>query len=207
MGIYLLDVVMLAQDHATLGKTRTTNVRKCCLATRTFETCVVPITVQRMQKEPVHNLWATTRTTAIGITSTRWKVLLLLLLVLLHHRMMHHTATHHGVMRRVHHVALMMASRTTVRRGCKVWRLRCGRRGVPLPAYGNQVGRSRGCTHTFDERKTTTSNYGGSKRNEPSQLKSSAPRTGRRRLTRLTSSLSCCKMATNKPSRDALGGA
>lgn len=160
--LYLLNVVMLAQNHATLGKARTTNVRKCCLATRTFETRIVPISVQRMQKKPVHNLWATTRTTTIGITSTRWKVLLLLLRVLLHHGMMHHTTTHHGVMVRVHHVALVMASRTTVRRGCEVRRLRCGRRGVPLPAYGNQVGRRRERTHTSEERKTNTSNYGGS---------------------------------------------
>lgn len=166
---------MLAQDHASLGKARTTNVRKCCLATRAFEACVVPISVQRMQKEPVHNLWATTCTTAIGVTSTRWKVLLLLLWVLLHHGMMHHTATHHGVVRRVHHVALVMASRTTVRRGCEVRRLRCGRRGVPLPAYGNQVGRRGERTHTSDERKTNASNYGGSERGESSQLKIFCP--------------------------------
>lgn len=61
---------MLAQDHTSLGKTRTANVRKCCLTTRAFETCVVPITVQRMKEEPVHNLGATTRTTAIGVAST-----------------------------------------------------------------------------------------------------------------------------------------
>lgn len=189
---------MLAQDHASLGKARTTNVRKCCLATRTFETCVVPITVQRMKKEPVHNLWATTRTTAIGVTTTWWKVLLLLLWMLLHHRMMHHTATHHGVMGRVHHVALVMASRTTVRRVWKIRRLRCGRRGVPLPAYGNQVGRRRKRTHTTNEWKTNTSNYGGSKWSKSSQLKSFAPRSGRRRRTGLTFSLSSCKVTTNK---------
>lgn len=137
----------------------------------------MPVSVQRVQKEPVHNLWATTRATAIGITSTRRKVLLLLLwvLLLLHHGMMHHAATHHGVVIRVHHVALVMASRTTVRRGCEVRRLRCGRRGVPLPTYGNQVGRRGERTHTSDERKTNASNYGGCERGESSQLKNFLP--------------------------------
>lgn len=162
-NLYLLDVVMLAQDHASLGKARTANVRKCCLATRAFETRVMPITVQRVKEEPVHNLRTTTRTTAISVTTTRWKMLLLLLWMLLHHRMVHHTAAHHSFVRRVHHVALVVAGRTTVRRGYKVGRLRCGRRGVPLPSYGNQVGwRWERTTHTTDERKTKTSCEGGS---------------------------------------------
>lgn len=197
---------MLAQDHATLGKARTTNVRKCCLATRAFETCIMPITVQCMKKEPVHNLWATTRTIAMSITSTRWKVLLLLLLVL-HHRMMHHPATHHGIVRRVHHVALVVASRATVRRGCKIRRLRCGRRGVPLPAYGNQVGRRRKWTHTIYEWKTYASNYGGSQRGKSSQLKIFCPQIRPLKTDGAHLFAFIVQMIANKPPSDVLGGA
>lgn len=134
-------------------------------------------------------------------------LLLLWVLLLLHHGMMHHAATHHGVVIRVHHVALVMASRTTVRRGCEVRRLRCGRRGVPFPTYGNQVGRRGERTHTSDERKTNASNYGGWERGESSQLKSFLPpKSGRRRRTGLTFSPSCCKVTTNNPPSDELGG-
>lgn len=139
-----LDVVMLAENHAGLCEAGAADVCEGRLAARALEACVVPVSVQRMQQEPVHDLGAAASTAAVTATAPRREMLLLLLrvLLLLHHRVVHHSAaaTHHGLMGRVHHARVVSDGRTAVRVG-EVRGLRGGgRRGVPLPPDGDHVG-------------------------------------------------------------------
>lgn len=49
-------VVAFAEDHPALRETRRSNVRQRGLATRALEAPVVPVAVERVQQEPVHDL-------------------------------------------------------------------------------------------------------------------------------------------------------
>lgn len=81
-------VVAFAEDHPSLCETRPSNVRQRGLATRALEAGVVPVAVERMQQEPVHDLGPApgtapgASTTPAG-TTARWREVLLLLLQLL----------------------------------------------------------------------------------------------------------------------------
>lgn len=144
-----LDVVVLAEDHSSLGEAGRAYVRELGPAAGALQTRVVPVAVQGVQQEPVHDPRSATRAApAVAAVARREMLLLLLrLLLLLHHgrvvvvRVHHTLLPHHDLVHgRGVHAARVVAGGAAVRPRGEVGGLRGGRRGVPLPADGDPVG-------------------------------------------------------------------